>query len=264
MRDPFELHLFATDEERVQAAERAGIDRVVVDLERRGKQRRQRGRDTDITSHDLGDLRRICATTTVPVVCRINPVHSDTPHEVAAAIDAGAAELLVPMVRSPEADLDQVLEQANDQVAIGCMVETVDAVARVSDLSARPVDRVYIGLNDLAIDRGAAGIFEPFVDGTVEHVGAAFPDRPLGVAGLTRPTAGSPLPCRHLVHELARVGASFTFLRRSFIRDVTVAEMQEAVDEIRVAIATAWRRTPSEVARDRLAAHAAIRSMVHT
>ena len=51
----------------------------------------------------------------------------------------------------------------------------------------RPLSRVYVGLNDLMIDRRGGSLFAPLVDGTVDHVARAVAGAgiPFGVAGLT-------------------------------------------------------------------------------
>jgi hypothetical protein len=71
------------------------------------------------------------------------------------------------------------------------------------------------------------------------------------VAGLTRPDAGHPVPCRLLVGELARLGAAFTFLRRSFHADSAGRPLGVQVPRILDAVVAARRRRAEEVAADR-------------
>ena len=70
------------------------------------------------------------------------------------------------------------------------------------ELARRPLSRVYVGLNDLRIDRGSNELFEPLVDGTVEYVRNCVRGPRFGVAGLTVPHLGSPVPSRLLAAEL--------------------------------------------------------------
>jgi hypothetical protein len=155
------------------------------------------------------------------------------------------------MVRGA-AEVEEALDAVAGRVGVGILVETLDATAALRELAALPLTRVYIGLNDLAIERGSASLFEALVDGTADRIRSAF-DVPVGVAGLTDPELGSPIPCRLLIAELTRLGCSFTFLRRSFHRDVghEQAEIEDCVRRLRRALELASGRTHQEVEDDR-------------
>ncbi len=213
----FELLLFSTDCDLVQRAVSAGVSAIVVDWERAGKERRQSQADTQINADTLDDLRRVRAATSATVICRINGPGLTSKQEIERAIDAGADELLLPMVRSPE-DVNAVLRQVGSRCRVGIMLETVEAVAQARDLGRLPLARTYVGLNDLGLQRGTPNIFTALVDGTVEGVRGFF-ECPFGVAELTLPELGAPIPCRLLIGETARLKCGFSVLRRSFLRD---------------------------------------------
>jgi hypothetical protein len=255
----FDLLLFTSDAQRVREADAAGIAGFVVDWERRGKQDRQAGWDTQINADDVDDLRRVRAATARLLLCRLNGVHDGTRDEVEAAVAAGADELLVPMVRRPE-EVERVLAWAAGRASVGILVETVDAVGRLAALARLPLARVYVGLNDLAIERGTTNLFEAVVDGTVERVRDAFAGA-FGFAGLTLPEAGRPLPCRLLIAEMARLGASFTMLRRSFLRDTRGLPLAVHVPRILAALDEAGRRSAARVRADRRALEQAVKEM---
>ncbi|MFP5220077.1 MAG: aldolase [Actinomycetes bacterium] len=251
-----ELLLFTADPARAAAAVPAGLAGVVVDWERRGKARRQEGEGTEINQHTPADLARVRAATTGRVICRLDAAGPHTVEQVGAAVRLGADEVLLPMVRRPE-EVDVALAAAAGRCGVGVMVETQDAVECVHALARRPISRVYVGLNDLRIDRGSTSLFEPLVDGTVDAVRAAV-DVPLGVAGLTAVGGGAPVPSRLLAAELVRLGASFTFLRRSFVADVPTARMADEVPRMRAELAGLAQRSPAEVLDDQLALAAAV------
>ncbi len=75
-------------------------------------------------------------------------------------------------------------------------------------------------------------------------------DVPFGVAGLTRVGAGAPVPTRLLTAELARLGAAFTFLRRSFLADVAPGQAAVEVPRMLAAHGAACRRAPEQVLAD--------------
>ncbi|HVE74407.1 MAG TPA: hypothetical protein VNA30_04860 [Mycobacteriales bacterium] len=250
-----ELFLFATDPLVVAEAVAAGAAGGVVDWERRGKTRRQAGADTQINADTSADLARVRAATDGRVLCRINAWGPWTAGEVRTAITLGADEVLLPMVRATD-EVDATLDLAAGRIGVGILIETQDAVGRAAQLAARPLSRVYLGLNDLRIDRGRTDLFEPLVDGTADSVRSCCAV-PFGVAGLTVPEGGSPVPSRLLAGELARLSASFTFLRRSFLADVPLHRFRQDIPRIQAAVQVALARREEDVAADRIALQAA-------
>jgi hypothetical protein len=251
-----ELVLFSTEPEYVVEAHAAGITTVVVDWENTGKEERQRERDTQVNRQTIDDLARVRAATAARIVCRIDRSDATTA-EIEAALDGGADEILVPMVRSA-AEVERILEHVDGRAAVGILVETAAAVAASAELASLPLARAYVGLNDLAIDRRSPSIFAPLLDGTIERLRAQF-ECPFGFAGLTLPDRGSPIPCRLLVAEMARLDCGFGVLRRSFLRDVRPAELRRAVRSILAAFERGSARTPVEVAAAQVGLEQAVR-----
>jgi hypothetical protein len=93
-------------------------------------------------------------------------------------------------------------------------------------------------------------LFAPLVDGTAERVRSAC-TVPFGRGRPDPPDAGWPVPSRLLAGELARTGAAFTFLRRSFTADVAGRDLQVEVPRILADCAAARQRTPGQVLADR-------------
>jgi len=243
--------VFSTDPAFAAAAVRAGAAGVIVDWERRGKRERQAGFDTQVNADTAADLQRVRAATDGPVLCRVNGWGPGSQAEIDRAIALGADELLLPMVRRPE-EVDAALAAVAGRCRLGILVETTEAVRRADELLRRPLSRVYVGLNDLMIDRGGRTLFAALVDGTVDRVRAATPtELAFGVAGLTLPEAGHPVPCRLVAAELARLDASFTFLRRSFHADVAGRDLAIELPRVTGAVAAARRRPPHQQAADR-------------
>jgi len=232
---------------------------VVVDWERRGKVARQAGADTQINADTPEDLARVRTAQSGRILCRVNRWSPWTAAEIELAIVLGADEVLLPMVRRAE-EVDAALAVVAGRCGLGILVETTEAVRHVDALVARPLARVYLGLNDLMIDRGGGSLFLALVDGTVDQVaGAAAGARiPFGVAGLTLPEAGRPVPCRLVLGALARTGASFTFLRRSFWADTAGRDLAVEVPRIMAAADVARRRGRAEVAADHAELAAAV------
>jgi HpcH/HpaI aldolase/citrate lyase family len=244
-----DLFLFSTDVDFAREALAAGIDGLVVDWEHLGKQHRQAGADTEINHDTPADLARLRRSIDAPILVRIHAAGETSAREVEEAIDGGATEILLPMVRRVD-DVIRVLELIEGRCRLGILIETVDAVRIAADLAALPLERVYVGLNDLSIDRGVANIFTSVADGTVERVRRACP-RPFGFAGLTHPDGGSPIPCRLLIDEMVRLDCAFSFVRRSFRRDVQRYGVHEVVRALREEIDAARERSYAELLTSR-------------
>jgi len=255
--DRFSLIAFSTQPNFIRRAVTAGVDEIIVDWETRGKQDRQAFADTEINRDTLDDLRRVRACTDARLICRVNPFDGSTPDEVEQAVGAGADEILLPMVRSLQ-EVATILRWVNGRCGVGILIETVDAVRRVDELGRFPLSRVYVGLNDLAIERNTPNIFTALADGTVERIRRSC-SAPFGFGGLTLPECGHPIPCRLLIGEMARLKSNFSFLRRSFYRDMRGREVTVEVPRILEAIRQAHRRSPQAVAQDRRELELAIR-----
>jgi citrate lyase beta subunit len=250
-----DLFLFTTDPAWGRDVVAAGAAGIVVDWERRGKAARQEGEGTQINADTPDDLSRVRAATDGRLLCRINGYGPWTAHEVADAIARGADELLLPMVRTPD-EVDRTLELVGGRVGLGILIETQDAVDRAAALAARPLSRIYVGLNDLRIDRRSTELFRPLVDGTVDAVRAEVA-QPFGVAGLTLPEGGYPVPSELLAAELVRIDADFTFLRRAFTADIAGRDPFVEVPRVLAAVEQLRAARPHEAAarRDAFVAH---------
>lgn len=199
-------------------------DAIVVDWERGHKRDRQReslailGLETQIAPSEPVDLESVVAASVVPVMCRIDAWSGAGPDDLERAVDAGVAEVILPMVATLE-EVDEAIALASGRVGVGIMIETVAACGLASGLAARPITRAYLGLMDLALERRTADLFAPLADGTLDRVASACVAVPFGFGGLTLPGHGSPMPTEQLAARMVQVGASFTFLRRSFLAD---------------------------------------------
>jgi hypothetical protein len=255
-----ELVVFDHDIPRVGALIGCGVRTFVVDWECLGKDVRQLGFDTDISPGTPAELAALAAMPDAEAWCRVNGLGPHTAGEIDAALAAGAHGLFLPMVKSPE-DVECFLRLVAGRAATGILVETVEGLACVERLAAFPLDRVYFGLNDFAISRGSRSIFLAFVDGSVARAREAFADTCFGVGGLTAADAGRPVPCRRLLEEMARLRCDFSFLRRSFRRDLATRSVQSTVSGIK----SAWRdcaaRDAAAVARDHASLCAIVRGL---
>jgi hypothetical protein len=244
-----ELMLFEHSADRAPMFVDAGIRTFLVDWESLGKDERQNGFDTEIRLGTIDELRSMTSVAGADVWCRINRFGAHTRGEVDVAIGAGADGLFLPMVTRRE-EVEQFLDMVGGRAATGILVETADALAHARELALCPLDRVYFGLNDFAISRGGGSIFRAVSDGSVQRAREAFANACFGFGGLTAVDAGHPVPCRRLIEEMARLGCQFTFLRRSFRRDLTTRAAHHVVSDILGAWHRCVQRDDEAVDRD--------------
>jgi hypothetical protein len=248
---PFELFAFTTDPAAARRLVAAGVAGLVIDWECDGKTERQRGFDTQVNSDTVDDLRRLRDATTAPILCRLNRFGPATAGELELALEAGASEVLLPMVTSVR-EVESLLALAGGRCGVGILVETTAALSILSDLGRLPLSRVFAGLNDLAIERRSASLFTAIADGTVERIRRSF-GVPFGFGGMTLPELGDPIPCALLVGEYVRLSCSFTFLRRSFHADMRGRDPMTEIPRMLAAVDAASGRRASEVDADHAA-----------
>lgn len=233
-------------------------DAVVIDWELAGKADRQHlapaliGLETTIRPDDPDAVERVTAAGFRRVITRINALGPQTADEVAAAHASGASAVLLPMWRHPD-EVRSVLDLVAGRLELGVMIETMDAVDNVMCIPELPIAFAFVGMVDLAIGRRSRSIFEPLVDGTMQKIVDGLDWVPFGFGGLTLPELGSPIPSRLLLAEMLRLGASFSFMRRSFMNDIGGGPPGPAIAAIRAAAEALGRRTSTEVERDRRA-----------
>lgn len=242
--------LFAGGASLARAAAAAGVERVVVDLERRHKRGRQHGYHLECGAETLADLRRVRRAVRAEVVCRINPVHRGTAREVSAALAAGADALMLPMFKSAR-EARAFLALVAGRAKTILLFETRGSLADAGRLDPASFDEVYVGLNDLAIDLGVPFCYSLLRTPALARLRRAFPGKPFGFGGVTVADGGAPLPTRLIAAEQERLGCTDVILRRAFKRDVRGRDLAVELSRLRRLYAALAARSPAGRARDR-------------
>ena len=255
----FELLLFSNNVPFVKAAATAGLDGVIIDREYIGKSHRQQDLDTQINQHTFDDLTRIQQATDLKVFCRINNIPEIRTKEAKQAVQYGANEIFLPMVRNID-EIYELLEILDGQAGLGILIETDAAIAIAKEVAQLPLSYVYVGLNDLALERSMSNIFENVYNGTVESIREYFHNIPFGFGGLTVPPYGNPIPTILLMGEMMRLDCNFVFLRQSFLRDVSHDYLQDAIPIIKSELANMRKRTKLDIEKQ----HKELLTCIHT
>lgn len=260
MTGPIEWMLITAGPAIARYAEAAGVHRIFIDMEVRGKAERQGHVDTHKAAHSFEDIAAVREVlTTSELMVRVNPLHGGTPDEARRAIDQGADRLMLPMFATPE-EVRAFRDLVPSAVPITFLAETPAALVRTEawlhHLSRG--DEVHFGLNDLSLAMGLDFLFEPMAAGLLESAATHLRNAgiPFGIGGVARPEGGE-LPARVIIGEHVRLGSTRVILSRAFHGSVsTLEELTSNVDlpaelaQLR-AIQESWRAAT----RDELAAN---------
>lgn len=228
--------MYITNEPEIAyIAENAGVDRIFVDMEYIGKEKRQGGMDTVQSYHTVDDIRAVKkAITKATLLVRINPIHEATDsyvsskEEIDAAIKNGADMLMLPYFKTVQ-EVETFITLVRGRVKTMLLIETPEAVELIEQiLDVQGIDEVFIGLNDLSLGYKMKFMFQLLSDGTVEKLCNKFMHRciPYGFGGIASFGNGM-LPSEYIIKEHYRLGSSCVILSRSFLNVNNMKDIQK-------------------------------------
>lgn len=207
-----------------QIAESSGVDRIFVDMEYIGKDKRQGGMDSVQNHHTVEDVRNIKQTVQLAeVLVRINPIHEESAdygsseQEIDEVIRAGADIVMLPYITDAK-QVERFLKDVDGRARTMLLIETPQAVAAIDEiLLLEGIDEIYIGLNDLSLGYHKKFMFELLADGTVEALclKCKLKGIPYGFGGIASLGKGM-LPSEYIICEHYRLGSTCAILSRSF------------------------------------------------
>jgi hypothetical protein len=232
-----ELCLITNDPGLAAQADAAGIERVLIDLERLGKAARQAGHGLFLSTHELEDVHEVRhVVARARVMVRTNPLHAGSGREVDDAVRAGADVLMLPMA-SGAAEVASFVELVGGAAEVSVLVETrgaVDALPAIVGIDG--VSEIHVGLNDLRLSLGLSSLFDALADGTVDRIAAiaAAAGVRFGFGGVTSPRrTGLPVAPELVIGEHVRLGSRLAWLGRSFRDGVEDGRLGDDVAAIR-------------------------------
>jgi hypothetical protein len=258
-----ELALITNDPRLALEADRAGIDRVFIDLERLGKCERQAGRGLFLSDHSLADAARIRPLLEhARLQVRVDPWHAGSPAQIDAALAAGAGYVMLPYFQRLE-HAAQFVRAVRGRALPILLVETAAAAAQLADLCGLPgLAEVHIGLNDLSLSLGKRFLFEVLLDGTVDAMCATLRQHhiPFGFGGIGSLSNRS-LPVDPELILAAQVcqGATRGWLGRTF-REIPADRLAPEVALLRHAIER-WQHASAD---EQASLHSSLRWQIAT
>ena len=230
-----------------RAAE-AGVTSLVIDWENQAKHARQKGYDTEINRHTVAQLDEVVRSVAIPVTVRINGLPGGE-SEIETALDYGARILMLPMARSAR-EVEKFVKRVRGRAKTIVQIETQELVADCANLKSVPWDYAFIGLNDLMISREGNWLWEPLYDGTLDEVCGHLAGRQIGFGGITVVGGGEPLRFTDLLREYGRLGCTFSFLRRTFQKEIGDRDLGAELRAVQGAWAATSQRGPIAVEQD--------------
>ena len=108
-------------------AEEAGVDRVWVDLEYKGKEERQAGMNTVKSKHTIDDVRALRAVISKSsLMVRVNPLDDESEAEINAVVEAGADYIMLPMFKT-KAEVEKFVALVGGRAKTMLLLETKEA-----------------------------------------------------------------------------------------------------------------------------------------
>ena len=242
--------MWTADPALARLADAAGVDRIGVDLERLGKQERQRGLGTWMSPHLESDLDRLGPVLVqARLFARVNPLNPDSAREVEAVLGRGAQVIMLPMVKAAE-EAARFAALIAGRATLVLLVEHADALGQLSGMvDVEGVDEVHIGLNDLALSLGLANRWMVLGSDLALEAAAIVHAAGLrfGLGGIGRAgDNGLPVPADLVYAEYARTGARAALISRSFLSPGGIGLAAE-VRRARRALADWCRRPQAEI-----------------
>lgn len=230
-----ELMYITKQPDVARIAERAGVDRVFVDMEYIGKEKRQHGLDTVQCHHTAEDAARIRKSIKkAKLMVRCNPIHGATANynssqeEIEQIIAAGADVIMLPYFKTA-AEVSAFVEMVDGRAKVFPLLETPEAAEKIDEiLAVEGIDEIHIGMNDLSLGYGKKFMFELLADGTVERLCMKFRKKgiPYGFGGIASIGKGL-LPAEMIIKEHYRLGSTRAILSRSFCDAEKIQDLAE-------------------------------------
>ncbi len=215
---PLKLMYITNKPEVAGIAEKCSVDRIWVDLEKNGKERRQHGLNTVKSDHVITDVSVIRNTIEkAELLVRVNPIYENSRDEIDEVILRGADVVMLPYFETVD-EACRFVDFVGGRAKTLLLVETIGAQQALDEIMDQSgADEIHIGLNDLHLQYEMSFMFELLANGTVDDMCSVIRKHgiPYGFGGIAKLDEGL-LPARHVIAEHYRLGSTMAILSRSF------------------------------------------------
>jgi 2-keto-3-deoxy-L-rhamnonate aldolase RhmA len=139
------LMYITNDPQVALIAEKAGVDRIWIDLETLGKEERQKNFDTVKSHHTVNDIKRIRPLLSASeLLVRIDPWHADSPTQINAVIGAGAQIVMLPYWKTVS-EVQNFIDAVDHRARTMLLLETKEAVECLDEaLKISGIDEIRV------------------------------------------------------------------------------------------------------------------------
>lgn len=228
--EPLILTFWTGDIDLARAADRAGVDRVGVDLEIVGKAKRQGGMDTWISGHKedlIPPMKR--QLTRAKLFARTNPLHRGSIDEVERLINMGVEVFMLPFFTTSQ-EVTQFLRIVRNRAYVVPLLENLQAAEKIEEFVALDeIQEIHVGINDLGLSLGFQNRFLTLGTDLIVHIASRVRSagKRLGVGHVGRAMDTSlPIPSDLVYAQYARLGAAATIISRKFVYEEGMEETE--------------------------------------
>lgn len=236
---PLTLMYITNNPDTAMIAQKAGVDRIWIDMEYIGKEERQAGMNTVKSHHTIKDIQRLRPIVDASqLLVRVNPIHEatslycDSKEEIDNTIASGADVIMLPMFKTRH-EVEKFVEYVDGRAKVQLLLETAEAVGNINEILLVPgIDEIHIGLNDLHLAYKKRFMFELLCDGTVASLCNTIREKGIiyGFGGIARVGYGM-LPAEYIITEHYALGSSAAILSRGFC-DANLVTNPKEIEEI--------------------------------
>ncbi len=210
-----------------------GVDRIFIDMEVIGKEKRQGGLNTVQSKHTFDDILAIKSVMQEghELLVRSNPIHDGSKAEIEKIIECGADIVMLPYFQRAD-QVQKFVDYVGGRAKAMLLIESREAIENLDDiLAVEGVDEYHVGLNDLHLDYGMKFMFEPLITGLLDEIIMKISKRnkSYGFGGVARIGEGM-LPGEAVVTEHYRLGSSIVILARAFCNSTLITDHDELRD----------------------------------
>lgn len=213
-------------------AQDAGVDRIWIDLEYKGKEERQAGMNTVKSKHTIEDIKAIRPIINKSkLMVRVNPLDDESEEEINRVVEAGADYIMLPMFKT-KAEVERFISLVNGRAKTMLLLETKEAEECLETyVDVKGIDEIHIGLNDLHLAHKLTFMFELVANGTVERIANTIKAHNIrfGFGGFARIGYGI-LPAERILTHHYALGSEMAILSRGFC-DANLCKNPEDVRE---------------------------------
>lgn len=211
-------------------ADRAGVDRIFIDLEQYGKEKRQKNWDSVKSKHSISDIPKVkAAVKNAQIFVRTDPVFDGFDDELESVLACRPDVVMLPYFKTVR-EVETFIKAVDGRARTSILLETREAAELIDDIiSVGGIDEIHIGLNDLSHSYGKKFLFEELADGTVDRLVERFKAHGIesygfgGIASL----GGGLLPAEMILPEHYRLGSTCVILSRAFCDASKVGNIEE-------------------------------------